>query len=115
MGDLLAKRNIGGKKKHSGYMMSMPRNKCECMGLNPVTLGISGGLLWGLGLSLMTLMNIMTGYGTFFIALVESVYPGYSATVGGVLIALIYGFIDAFVGMYLLAWLYNKMGGDRSC
>lgn len=85
------------------------------MKINPVTLGIAGGLLWGLGLSLMTLMNILTGYATFFLALVESVYPGYSMSISGILIALIYGFIDAFVGCYLLAWLYNKMCGGSKC
>lgn len=105
------------KKKSSVSKMSQSTNSCaSCSAcINPMTLGIAGGILWGLGLSLMTLVNIMTGYGDFFLQMVQSIYPGYHASMMGIIVALVYGFIDVFVGFYLLAWLYNKMSNAHSC
>jgi len=34
---------------------------------------------------------------------------GYSATIVGILIGAVWGFIDAFIGGVVLAWLYNKL------
>jgi hypothetical protein len=36
-------------------------------------------------------------------------YVGYNATIVGCLIGAAWAFIDAFIGGYLLAWLYNNI------
>jgi hypothetical protein len=50
-----------------------------------------------------------TGYSTEFLNLIASIYPGYSISWSGSIVGLAYGFADGFVGLFLLAWLYNKL------
>lgn len=77
--------------------------------LNPIKLGISGGILWGLSLFIFTILAIYTGYPAKFLDLMADIYPGYSISWPGSIIGLVYGFADAFVGLFLLGWLYNKL------
>jgi len=77
--------------------------------LNARKLGLAGGILWGLSMLVITLLCLWTGYGALFLDVMENVYPGYSISWGGSIVGLVYGFIDGFVGFFLLAWLYNKL------
>ena len=79
--------------------------------LNPLRLGIAGGILWALGMALTTLLSLWFGYGTFFLGTMASIYPGYEISIPGVVVGALYGFIDAFVGLYILGWIYNRLGG----
>jgi hypothetical protein len=83
------------------------------MMLNPKYLGLAGGIIWGAFLFFFTFLNMFTGYGSMWAGLMVDAYPGYTVTALGSLIGLAYGFIDAFVGLYLLAWLYNKLGSRQ--
>jgi hypothetical protein len=78
--------------------------------LSPTRLGLAGGILWGISLFLMTLLSIWTQYGSQFLSLVADIYPGYSTTPAGSIIGLFWGFLDGFLGLFILAWLYNKLG-----
>lgn len=73
------------------------------------SLGISGGILWGLGMSFCTIIAIYTGYSPNFLNLMADIYPGYTISWLGILVGFIYGFLDAFFGLFLLAWIYNKL------
>lgn len=77
--------------------------------LSAKRLGLAGGILWGVAMFLMTLANIFFGYGGLWLGLMANVYPGYDVSYFGSLVGLVYGFVDGFVGLYLLAWLYNKI------
>ena len=77
------------------------------MKLKPTALGIAGGILWGAGLMIMTWVAMGTGYTQKLLNGIAIVYPGYSISFTGSLIGLILGFVDAFVGLYILALLYN--------
>jgi hypothetical protein len=77
--------------------------------LHSLKLGVSGGILWGGCMAISTILALYTGYLTPFLNIMSSVYPGYDISWMGVLSGLIYGFVDAFVGFYLLAWLYNNL------
>jgi len=77
------------------------------MALNPKNFGLAGGILWGLGMLVLTLISVGTGYATGFLSAIANLYPGYSISLLGSVIGLIYGFIDAFIGLYIFAWLYN--------
>lgn len=81
------------------------------MKLNVKAFGLAGGILWGLGLFLMTIivMLIGQGYGITFLGIISNVYPGYKVTAGGAFLGLVYGFIDGFIGCAVFAWLYNKL------
>jgi len=81
------------------------------MGLNPKSLGLAGGVLWGVSMFIMTLVSCYTGYGSMFLSLMADVYPGYEVSLFGSLIGLVYGFIDGFIGLFIFGWLYNKFNG----
>jgi len=78
--------------------------------LNPKRFGLAAGILWGLCLSVITLISVGTGYGTEFLNMIASIYPGYGISLLGSVIGLVYGFIDGFIGLYIFAWLYNWLG-----
>lgn len=77
--------------------------------LNPIKLGTSGGILWGLGMFICTILAIYTGYSAKFLNIMADIYPGYTISWLGTIIGFIYGFLDGFVGLFLLAWIYNKL------
>lgn len=77
--------------------------------LDPKKLGVAGGILWGLCMFITTIISIYSGYAEDFLNMMASIYPGYSISGFGSIVGLIYGFFDAFVGLFLLAWLYNKL------
>lgn len=77
--------------------------------LNPIKLGISGGILWGFCMFICTILAIYTGYSAKFLDLMADIYLGYSISWPGAFIGFAYGFIDGFLGLFLLGWLYNKL------
>jgi hypothetical protein len=77
--------------------------------LSAKRLGIAGGILWGVMMFVMTLANIWFGYGTMWLALMADIYPGYEVTYIGSIVGLVYGFLDGFVGLFIIGWLYNKI------
>jgi hypothetical protein len=78
------------------------------MKLNPWGLGLAGGILWALALFIVTWISLFTGYGSLWLTLMMDIYPGFDVSVVGSFIGLAYGFIDGFVGLFLVAWLYNR-------
>jgi len=77
--------------------------------LNPKALGLTLGIVWGAAAFLIGIMAMVSdGYGGAIVDLFGSIYPGYAATVTGSLIGGVWGFIDAGIGGYVVAWLYNK-------
>jgi hypothetical protein len=80
------------------------------MKLKPLALGVAAGILWGGCVFLTTILSVYTDYGRLFLeALPMSVYPGYSITLGGSVVGLIYGFVDGFICGAILGWIYNKV------
>lgn len=77
--------------------------------LNCKKLGLAGGIIWSFSMFICTILALYTGYSSEFLNLIATVYLGFSISWTGAFIGLIYGFIDAFVGFYLLAYLYNKL------
>ena len=75
-------------------------------------LACAGGLLWGGCLLLIGILNrVWPSYGTAFLDVLRSVYPGYGAATGwvGVPIGAVYGALDGAVAGALVAWLYNAV------
>jgi len=60
-----------------------------------------------------TLVSVATGYAAEFLKMMGSVYLGYHVSLAGSIVGLVYGFLDAFVGLYLLAWLYTRLLGKK--
>jgi len=77
--------------------------------LNPKAFGLACGILWVLGLLVLTFTTIQYGYGTVFTNAMATVYRGYEPTVSGAIIGAVWAFVDAGIGGFVFAWLYNKL------
>lgn len=70
---------------------------------------LTGGIIWGSTLFLVTLGAVFFNYGVDFLKVWVSVYPGYSISLAGSLVGLVYGFFDLFIGIYIIDWVYKKI------
>ena len=77
------------------------------MKLNIKAFAITMGLVWGIGLFLLTWWIIAFDGATGEITLIGRLYRGYSISPSGSLIGLIWGFIDGLIGGGIFAWVYN--------
>lgn len=78
--------------------------------LSVKALAFSVAVLWGGTVLIVGLINIaQPAYGSAFLQMASSIYPGYHAlpTIGSVLVGSLYGVLDGAIGGALLAWLYN--------
>ena len=78
--------------------------------LHAVKFGLAGGIVWAIVVMGLTIAGIY-GYFLEFNALIISIYGflGYAISVTGVLIGAVCGFVDGFIGFWLLAVIYNKL------
>jgi hypothetical protein len=79
------------------------------MKLNIRALALTFGILWGLGVFVMTWWVILTGGAAGAPTLLERVYLGYAFTPLGSVIGLIWGAVDGLICGALIAWLYNRL------
>ncbi len=80
------------------------------MKVNVRALGYSFALLWGGAVFITGSANLIwPTYGTGFLEVLASVYPGYqgTASVTQVLVGTFSGLVDGFVGGLVLGWIYN--------
>jgi ribose/xylose/arabinose/galactoside ABC-type transport system permease subunit len=52
-------------------------------------------------------ITAMFGYGTVFVKDLSSIYIGYDATPIGILLGLVYGFLDGAVAGFIISYVYN--------
>ncbi len=71
--------------------------------------GLTAGILWGVAMIIIGVADIYTSWADSFGAIMSSAYIGYSPTWVGSLIGGVWGFIDAFIGGIIFAWLYNAI------
>jgi hypothetical protein len=81
------------------------------MRLNVKSFGLAFGLIWGLGLFLLTWWIIAFEGVTGEATLIGRVYRGYTISPLGSLAGLFWGFADGLVGGLIFAWLYNLLEG----
>ena len=82
------------------------------MKLNAVKFGIAAGLVWGIYVFAISLIA-ETGYALGLVQALGQLYIGDSASLGGAFLGFIYGFLDAFIGFYLIGLFYNMMTKDN--
>ena len=77
--------------------------------LEPVNFGIAGGILYSIFVLLISV--IPAAFPTWEKLLYECYgVLGYNPfTLGGFILGIIYGFVDGFVSLYLIAWIYNLL------
>lgn len=88
------------KKKHSST---------HCFKIHAVRLGLAGGVLCAALMFIFSIISMYSGYAGEWMMAMDSIYPGYMLSWGGAFLGAIYGFIDGFVGLYLLGWIYNRL------
>lgn len=77
--------------------------------LNPVRVGLAGGILWGL-LSFAMAVTAMYGWGASLVNLFSPLYIGYSASWTGAVIGFVWGFADCFVLGAVFSLIFNWAG-----
>lgn len=70
---------------------------------------LTAGLLWGVGLFLLTWWTIVLDGSSTAPTFLGRVYRGYSVTPVGSFAGLIWGFVDGAIGGGVFAWLYNLL------
>lgn len=78
------------------------------MQLNVKAFALACGILWAVATFVLGVLA-MNGYAQAFVTLIGSGYLGFNATIQGALIGAVWGFVDAFIGGWAFAWLYNKL------
>jgi hypothetical protein len=81
------------------------------MKLNVKAFALTSGILWGAGVFFVTLWLITLGYEGGMMRQLNHFYFGYSFSVVGAFIGLVYGFVDGAICGALFAWLYNRLAG----
>ncbi len=84
------------------------------MKLNLKALAFTAGILWAVAVLITGIANLIwSGYGTTFLQVIASIYPGYEVTrsFGAVVIGTLYALVDGAVGGLIFAWLYNLFVG----
>ena len=79
------------------------------MKLNVKAFALTCGLLWGLGLLMLTCWIILFEGATGQATLIGKIYRGYNLSIGGGLIGLVWGFFDGLITGFIFAWLYNLL------
>ena len=76
--------------------------------LNAGALGLAVGIIWGVGVFVVALANMVTrGYGAQWLLTLASIYPGLGNTPAGAIVGFLWGFVDGVIGGVLVAWVYN--------
>jgi len=79
------------------------------MKLKATSLGIAGGIVWGVLLFIVTLLWVVLSREGMTLGKLSLIYPGYSVSVIGAVVGLIWGFISAFILLYITATIYNAL------
>ena len=77
------------------------------MKLSVTAFALTAGLLWGLGLFVITWWIIFFEGATGQATIIGLIYRGYSISPAGSLAGLAWGFCDGTIGGAVFAWLYN--------
>ena len=77
--------------------------------LNAKALALTLGIMWSLGLLFISLLALVSGgYLHNLAGFLSSLYIGYDLSFAGIIIGMIWAFLDAAIGGFVIAWLYNK-------
>ncbi len=84
------------------------------MKLNIKAFALTCGILWGVGLLLITWWIILLEGATNEITMFGRVYLGYNISPLGSLIGFVWAFVDGIIIGAILAWVYNGLVGKFS-
>lgn len=79
------------------------------MKLNVLAFALTCGIIWGVGLFLITWWLIAFGGEIAEPTFIGRVYLGYRISPLGSIIGLVWAFADGFIAGAIFAWLYNRI------
>lgn len=82
--------------------------------LKPAAAAIAGAVAFGALVLIVSVANLaIPEYGTSFLEVLASVYPGYEAqsSIAGAGLVTVYALIDGAILGFLVAWVYNRFAG----
>jgi hypothetical protein len=82
------------------------------MRLNICALSLTVGFFWGGLIFIVAVANLFwPDYGSAFLELAASLYPGYNAepAIGQVIVGSLYALVDGAIGGALFGWIYNLL------
>ena len=79
------------------------------MKLDALRLGLTLGIVWAGAVMFLPIIGLLGGWGSALVKGIASLYIGYDATVGGTIIGMIWAFLDASIGGFVVAFVYNKL------
>ena len=84
------------------------------MKLNVKAFALICGLLWGIGLFILTWWIIVFDGAIDEVNFIGRIYRGYTLSPLGSIIGLLWAFFDGLIGGAIFAWLYNLIGARFS-
>ncbi len=84
------------------------------MKLDVKACAITGALVWGIGLFLITWWVIVLDGATGEATVIARVYRGYSISAVGSVIGLLWAAVDGAICGAIIAWLYNYFARGQS-
>ena len=87
------------------------------MPINIKALAATASLFWGVAVLLLALAHATwPGYGTAFLDLLASLYPGYrpATSTGSIATVTLYALVDGALGGAIFGWLYNRISCKRT-
>eukprot|EP01047_Picozoa_sp_COSAG01_P109310 COSAG01_NODE_38191_length_493_cov_0.522843_1_plen_61_part_10 len=61
-----------------------------------MSLGLAGGVLYGIFVFIITILGVISGYGLAYMKVLGGLFPVYSVSFIGAILGLVYGFILGF-------------------
>ena len=84
------------------------------MKFNVKSFSLTCGILWGLTILLSTFWILITGASGTTFSKLSKFYFGFSVSLGGAFIGMVWGFVDGLIVGALFAWLYNKLSAEKT-
>ncbi len=71
--------------------------------------GLACGIVWAAGVCALGIFSFFLDWGRIMVAVLASLYPGYSSALPGIIAGTLWAFVDGALFGVLFAWLYNKI------
>ena len=84
------------------------------MKLNVKAFALTCGIIWGMGLFMLTWWIIAFEGSSTDITFIGRLYRGYTVSPAGSVIGLLWAFADGAIGGAIFAWLYNLIASRTS-
>jgi len=82
------------------------------MKLNIKAMALTLGIVWGLGLFMITWWMILLDGSSTAPTFISKFYRGYTLSPIGSIIGFFWAFLDGAFGGACIAWIYNKLSGN---